>query len=597
MGVVRLPGLQQQPQQLYPWIESQAEILPEMTRDIRNVHRGQCQACGDCEAFISVSGRVLCDYCGCPPAQHENLARENKKSRSSSSSNSTSKTAESSPTDLSEVASLEISELEDDEVEDSTSREDSEGEETEEEEEKQQDQEDSTETLDSSSKESSQRPSQKSGYKGRIIYNTRYQESCGSSTNNLSSGHGASSTGLGQAASGGVANGGGASGSAGGRETRRSSRFRSSGVAETATSASVHGSRSSSSGRGHRSSLNGTGGRTKSSKSRRERGEDRGTPYDSSSSSNPHRGSRRRSHHNNTSGSSSSIMGGNVSSKLSSLKHSHRAGANRLGTSSKELAYSHRIPPRLEMLMDMPSVSKDVQVKHAWNPDDRSYNIFVKEDDKLTFHRHPVAQSTDCIRAKVGYERGLHLFEITWSTRQRGTHAVVGVSTAEAPIHSVGYQSLVGNNEHSWGWDLGRNKVYHNSKQNPGVTYPANLKHDETFVVPDKFLVMLDMDEGVLGFVVDGKYLGPAFRGLRGKKLYLMVSAVWGHCEITMKYLGGLDPEPLPLMDLCRRVIRQTISKERIEQGKISELNLPKTIKDYLEYKDRRTLHSVCLDA
>ena len=117
---------------------------------------------------------------------------------------------------------------------------------------------------------------------------------------------------------------------------------------------------------------------------------------------------------------------------------------------------------------------------------------------------------------------------------------------------------------------------------------------------------MLDMDEGVLGFVVDGKYLGPAFRGLRGKKLHLMVSAVWGHCEITMKYLGGLDrksrwikilkkkylpnkifsAEPLPLMDLCRRVIRQTINKERIEQGKIAELNLPKTIKNYLMYKN-----------
>ena len=55
-------------------------------------------------------------------------------------------------------------------------------------------------------------------------------------------------------------------------------------------------------------------------------------------------------------------------------------------------------------------------------------------------------------------------------------------------LFSVGYQSLVGNNEHSWGWDLGRNKVYHNSKVNPGVTYPPNLKTDETFVVPDKFL-------------------------------------------------------------------------------------------------------------
>ena len=53
----------------------------------------------------------------------------------------------------------------------------------------------------------------------------------------------------------------------------------------------------------------------------------------------------------------------------------------------------------------------------------------MKDDDKLTFHRHPVAQSTDCIRGRVGYERGIHLFELTWPTRQRGTHAVVGVST------------------------------------------------------------------------------------------------------------------------------------------------------------------------
>lgn len=46
-------------------------------------------------------------------------------------------------------------------------------------------------------------------------------------------------------------------------------------------------------------------------------------------------------------------------------------------------------------------------------------------------------------------------------------------------------------------------------------------------------------------------------------------------------------------MDLCRRVIRQNINKERIEQGKIEELNLPNTIKDYLAYKDRRQNHVV----
>jgi len=283
-------------------------------------------------------------------------------------------------------------------------------------------------------------------------------------------------------------------------------------------------------------------------------------------------------------------MGGNVSR---GIRHSTRDGGSggrgsgqpaKGGSSGAEV----KMPARLEMLLDMPTVSRDTQVKHAWNSEDRSLNIFVKEDDKLTFHRHPVAQSTDCIRAKVGYQRGLHVFELCWSTRQRGTHAVVGVATIDAPLHSVGYQSLIGNNEHSWGWDLGRNKIYHDSKNQSGETYPRALASDETFVVPDKFLIVLDMEEGTLSFVVEGQFLGVAHRGLRGKKVYPIVSAVWGHCEITMKYLGGLDPEPLPLMDLCRRVIRQQVGRPAIEQGRLEALSLPKAIKDYLEYKDRR---------
>jgi len=156
-------------------------------------------------------------------------------------------------------------------------------------------------------------------------------------------------------------------------------------------------------------------------------------------------------------------MGGNVSR---GIRHSTRDGGSggRGGgqpTKGGNTGGEVKMPARLEMLLDMPYVNRETQVKHAWNSEDRSLNIFVKEDDKLTFHRHPVAQSTDCIRAKVGYERGLHVFELCWSTRQRGTHAVVGVATMDAPLHSVGYQSLIGNNEHSWGWDLGRNKIYH----------------------------------------------------------------------------------------------------------------------------------------
>lgn len=118
------------------------------------------------------------------------------------------------------------------------------------------------------------------------------------------------------------------------------------------------------------------------------------------------------------------------------------------------------------------------------------------------------------------------------------------------------------------------------------------------------------MDEGTLSFVVDGQYLGVAFRGLKGRKLFPIVSAVWGHCEITMKYIGGLDreyskiydialstkyyliiniilAEPLPLMDLCRRVIRQRIGKQYLEE-RVMDLNLPQSLSVYLLYRDRR---------
>ena len=131
------------------------------------------------------------------------------------------------------------------------------------------------------------------------------------------------------------------------------------------------------------------------------------------------------------------------------------------------------LPVRVEMALDRPAAEKPEQITHAWNNDDRSLNIFVKENDPLSFHRHPVAQSTDSIRGKQSYSTGLHIFEITWPSRQHGTHAVVGVATKDAPLHSAGYQSLVGSNVHSWGWDLGRCKAYHNSDSVPGVQYPG----------------------------------------------------------------------------------------------------------------------------
>lgn len=254
-------------------------------------------------------------------------------------------------------------------------------------------------------------------------------------------------------------------------------------------------------------------------------------------------------------GSSGNLLRGLRGPSSANNNNNNSSASPCLGKDSADLIR----PARLDQLLDMPAAERSVAERHSWSPDDRSLNIFVKEEDPLTLHRHPVAQSTDCIRGKTGFTRGLHVWEMVWNTRQRGTHAVVGVATTEAALHANGYQSLVGSNEHSWGWDLGRNKALHDTKNSPPLTYPHHVSGDENFVVPDSFLCVLDMDEGTLAFVVDGQYLGIAFKGLRGKKIYPIVSAVWGHCEITIRYIGGLDRKSSPPLS-CIRVANSFLS-------------------------------------
>ena len=92
---------------------------------------------------------------------------------------------------------------------------------------------------------------------------------------------------------------------------------------------------------------------------------------------------------------------------------------------------------------------------------------------------------------------------------------------------------------------------------------------------------VLDMDFGELGFVVNGQYLGPAFSGLRGKKLYLTVSAVWGQCSVTMKYIWGTRNvgrhlDPADFMQSTNSTSRQKFSSG-IRNGMDSQMTCSTT--------------------
>jgi hypothetical protein len=45
-------------------------------------------------------------------------------------------------------------------------------------------------------------------------------------------------------------------------------------------------------------------------------------------------------------------------------------------------------PIKLDILLDRPAVSREKQLEYGWNHEDRSMNIFVKQNDPCTFHRH-----------------------------------------------------------------------------------------------------------------------------------------------------------------------------------------------------------------
>uniref|UniRef100_A0A2K5XG91 SplA/ryanodine receptor domain and SOCS box containing 2 n=1 Tax=Mandrillus leucophaeus TaxID=9568 RepID=A0A2K5XG91_MANLE len=189
-------------------------------------------------------------------------------------------------------------------------------------------------------------------------------------------------------------------------------------------------------------------------------------------------------------------------------------------------------PEGLEELLSAHPPDRGAQRRHGWNPIDCSENIEVKEGG-LYFERRPMSQSTDGVRGKRGYSRGLHAWEISWPLEQRGPYAVVGVATARAPLPTKHYAALLGSNSESWGWDFGRGKLYHQTKGPGAPQYPGGQLE-----VPERLLVVLDMEEGTLGYAIGSTYLGTAFRGLKGRTLYPAVSAVWGQCQVRMRYLG-----------------------------------------------------------
>ncbi|KAF7265537.1 hypothetical protein GWI33_021072 [Rhynchophorus ferrugineus] len=219
---------------------------------------------------------------------------------------------------------------------------------------------------------------------------------------------------------------------------------------------------------------------------------------------------------------------------------------------------------RMKMLLDMPQLSWSVIEKHSWSLTDKSPNIHVDLHDPTRCFRMRPTHTTDCVRGRVGYSKGTHSWEIYWPDNQRGSHPLIGVATAEAPLYCPEFQTLIGGNKHSWAWNLTTNRLYHDSGVIPSQPYPKFKSGGQDYVAPNSITVILNMDAGQLSFAVNGKDLGVAFHGLQGKVLYPAINTVSGFNDISIRYTGELKPGPPSLKAMCRIAIRKSLRLFRI---------------------------------
>ncbi|KAJ8338153.1 hypothetical protein SKAU_G00371190 [Synaphobranchus kaupii] len=220
-------------------------------------------------------------------------------------------------------------------------------------------------------------------------------------------------------------------------------------------------------------------------------------------------------------------------------------------------------PFRLAVLLDSPPASP-ASPKSCWSHTHHSPNFSLSPDGTVA-QRAPAEQSTDGARGAEGEQGGLHVWEVHWDPAERGSHAVLGVSTQHCPLQASGYTALVGGDAESWGWELGSNQLWHGGV--PRGRYPrkgTGLGEQEAVAVPGRVLMVLDGDAGTLGFVVDGCFLGVAAWNLPlGVRLFPAVSSVWGGSHITLRYLNGGAREPPSLTSLARLSVRLSMGKDR----------------------------------
>ena len=177
------------------------------------------------------------------------------------------------------------------------------------------------------------------------------------------------------------------------------------------------------------------------------------------------------------------------------------------------------------------------------------------------------------------YKRGIHLFEVNIN--------YVSPIQYNSHVHLyIGIGKRQDDEEPSkiCRWWLSLTKMmflqhYTQETRVPMITqYPFDIMD-----LPNKTLMVLDMDLGTVGFIVNDKYLGHALGGLGGLEIIPNIS-YYGNvdCDIKMECIGSYD-EPRSLLSICGKRLYQLVNKEAFSNGDFEKLSIPASLKNLVK--------------
>lgn len=177
----------------------------------------------------------------------------------------------------------------------------------------------------------------------------------------------------------------------------------------------------------------------------------------------------------------------------------------------------------------------DDNLSAASNPvlwDEKCSKDVVISKDRSTAFKIKDTSAINIVRSVEGQISGVHAYSVNWGVKSRGHQsAIIGVSCKVSQASNLS-KEFGGGTEAFMGWDLISNKSVYNN----GVMSKYPLEIDSNYKVPDNFVMIVDLYNGVLLFKVENKHLGVCCRDLNN------AFGNWGiklYPTVVMKSLGS----------------------------------------------------------